>query len=125
MFKHYRWPGNVKELKNVVKHAVLTGSENRIIDRLLLSDNQYKPTDFIDCCEDIYILSELADVKEWLKDLSKISLKDICKEFVIRTEKKLMRKVLESTNWNRKEAAMLLNISYKSLLNKMKAYNLT
>ncbi|MBU4288244.1 MAG: helix-turn-helix domain-containing protein, partial [Proteobacteria bacterium] len=32
---------------------------------------------------------------------------------------------LESTNWNRKKAADILNISYKSLLNKVKAYNLT
>jgi DNA-binding NtrC family response regulator len=31
-----------------------------------------------------------------------------------------MRKALEETNWNRKKAARLLNISYKSLLNKIK-----
>ncbi|MBL7180661.1 MAG: hypothetical protein ISS65_10710 [Desulfobacterales bacterium] len=30
-----------------------------------------------------------------------------------------MEKALENTNWNRKKAAMLLKISYKSLLNKM------
>jgi len=125
MFNHYHWPGNVRELKNVVKRVVSTGSENSIIDSLLLNDHQHQTIDFIDCCEDIYILSELSDVKEWLKDVSKISLKDICKEFVTRTERKLMKKALERTNWNRKKAAMMLNISYKSLLNKIKAYNLT
>jgi DNA-binding NtrC family response regulator len=125
MFNHYHWPGNVRELKNVVKRVVSTGSENSIIDSLLLNDHQHQTIDFIDCCEDIYILSELSDVKTCLKDLNHRSLKDICKEFVTRTERKLMKKALERTNWNRKKAAMMLNISYKSLLNKIKAYNLT
>lgn len=124
MFNHYHWPGNVKELKNIVKQVVLTGSENSIVDKLLLNDHQHQTIDFIDCCEDIYLLSELSDVKKCLKDLNHRSLKDICKEFVTRTERKLMKKALERTNWNRKQAANLLDISYKSLLNKMKAYDL-
>jgi two-component system response regulator AtoC len=41
-----------------------------------------------------------------------------------RAEKKLVKKALDSTNWNRKRAAALLEISYKSLLNKIKEYNL-
>jgi len=53
-----------------------------------------------------------------------ISLKDIRKEFTMRTEKKMMKQALERTSWNRKKAAILLDISYKSLLNKIKAYNL-
>jgi len=36
-----------------------------------------------------------------------------------------MKEALEKTNWNRKKAAILLDISYKSLLNKIKAYDLT
>lgn len=125
MFMSYHWPENVRELKNVVKRAVSIGSESSIADELLLNDHQQKSMNFIDCCEDVYILSELLDIKKYLKDLSKISLKDICKEYVGRTEKKFMKKVLEKTNWNRKKAANLMDISYKSLLNKMKAYNLT
>ena len=39
-------------------------------------------------------------------------------------ESKIMQKALEITNWNRKQAAMILDISYKSLLNKIKAYKL-
>ena len=124
MFRYYQWPGNVRELKNVVKNAVFTGNESSIVDKLLLNDHQHQSMDFINCCEDIYIISELSDVKDSLKDLTKVSLKEICKEFVTRTEKKRMRKALESTNWNRKEAAVLLDISYKTLLNKMKAYDL-
>jgi two-component system response regulator AtoC len=43
---------------------------------------------------------------------------------MVRAEKKLVKKALESTNWNRKHAAKLLDISYKSLLNKIKEYKL-
>jgi len=60
----------------------------------------------------------------YLKDLNKVSLKDICQEFVIRTEKKIMQQALKKTKWNRKKAAILLDISYKSLLNKIKTYDL-
>jgi transcriptional regulator with PAS, ATPase and Fis domain len=35
-----------------------------------------------------------------------------------------MKRALERTNWNRKKAAALLDISYKSLLNKIKSYDL-
>jgi two-component system response regulator AtoC len=125
MLNCYHWPGNVRELKNAIKHSVVTGNEMSLVENLLMNDQKKKSNDFIDCCEDIYIHSELSNVKEWLKDLNKISLKDICKKFVVKTERKLMEKALETTNWNRKKAAMLLNISYKSLLNKIKDYKLT
>ena len=67
---------------------------------------------------------EVSDIKIYLKDLHKISLKDIRKEFIKNAEKKLMKEALVKTNWNRKKASMLLDISYKSLLNKIKAYNI-
>ena len=56
--------------------------------------------------------------------MNNLSLKRICDKFSSKTEKKLMQKALESTNWNRKKAAALLNISYKSMLNKMKMYEI-
>jgi transcriptional regulator with PAS, ATPase and Fis domain len=87
-------------------------------------NNKYKFQDINSYCKNIYRLAELADLKNYMNDFNKISLKDICREFVARAEKKLMKKVLKSTNWNRKKAADILNISYKSLLYKVKAYNL-
>jgi DNA-binding NtrC family response regulator len=40
-------------------------------------------------------------------------------------EIKALQEALQSTHWNRKLAAMRLNISYKALLNKIKLYRLT
>lgn len=120
----YHWPGNVRELENVVRNSVLLGNEQSMHNKLSLPDQRHQPNDCIDYSEDIYTIAELSDVKNYLKDLSKISLKDICREFITRTEKKIMKQALEKTNWNRKKAAILLDISYKSLLNKIKAYDL-
>ena len=43
---------------------------------------------------------------------------------VERTEKDLIHGALNRTNWNRKRAAKLLGISYRSLLYKIKEYGL-
>ncbi|MCJ7618245.1 MAG: sigma 54-interacting transcriptional regulator [Desulfobacterales bacterium] len=123
-FCNYLWPGNVKELEKFVNKIIMLGDEQSIINKLNLN-NKYKFQDINNYCKNIYNLAELADLKNYMNDINKISLKDICREFVARAERKLMKKVLESTNWNRKKAADILNISYKSLLNKVKAYNLT
>jgi DNA-binding NtrC family response regulator len=56
--------------------------------------------------------------------MQNMSLKGICDEVVSKTERSLMKKALDATNWNRRKAAQLLNISYKSMLNKMKAYDI-
>ena len=78
-----------------------------------------------DSYRDIHTLAGLNDIKKYLKDLNNISLKKISTIFLERAEKKLVRKALESTSWNRKKAAKLLDISYKSLLNKIKEYKLS
>ena len=78
-----------------------------------------------DSYQDISTLAGLDDVKKHVKDLDNISLKKIGSIFMVRAEKKLVKKALESTNWNRKRASKLLDISYKSLLNKIKEYGLS
>ena len=125
LFSCYHWPGNVRELKSVVKSSVLQGNEDSIINKLHLYNQKHKSTNFIGYYENICTLAEFSDVKNYIKDLNKVSLKDICREFITRIEKNIMEKALERTNRNRKKAAAMLNISYKSMLNKIKAYNLT
>ena len=115
-FFSYHWPGNVLELENLVKGAVALGNEDSIISQL---DRQNKINEYT------YNLAELTDIKRNIKDSGDLPLKDICREINAQAEQKLMKQALERTNWNRKKAAIMLNISYKSLLNKIKAYNLT
>jgi two-component system response regulator AtoC len=120
----YHWPENVRELESVIRHSVLMGNEDSMLNKFCPPTRMNKLTNHINFNEDIYTLAELSDVKKYLKNLNKFSLKDICQELITRTEKKIMKQALKKTNWNRKKAAILLDISYKSLLNKIRAYNL-
>ena len=53
-------------------------------------------------------------------DLSSLSLKKIKKKAIVRVEKEIISYVLEKTGWNRGKATKILNISYKTLLYKIK-----
>ena len=125
MLSRYHWPGNVREFKNVVKNMVLPADKDNIPIKFIENNQQHESINFTDYKQDFSAIPDISNIKRYLKDLNKISLKDIKREFITRTEKKLMKEVLVKTNWNRKKASILLDISYKSLLNKIKAYNLT
>ena len=118
------WPGNVDELKKQMVRVAGAGSESCLFanTQLLKLAECIKTSPFQLSGEDE--LPECHEIKEQMPDLSDISLKNICDDFVARTEQRLMKRALEFTNWNRKKAAQLLNISYKSMLNKMKVYDI-
>ena len=124
LFLRYHWPGNVKELKNVIKDMVLTADKDNMPARFNQKNRQNESFNIASCRQNFSAIPEASDIRNHLRDLQKISLKDIRKEFVKITEKKLMKEALAKTNWNRKKASMLLDISYKSLLNKIKTYNI-
>jgi two-component system response regulator AtoC len=121
LFACYHWPGNIQELEDLVKRIVVHGAEDHIAKKLRAHKTYYGINDY---SQDIHALAGLSDIKKHLKNLDNISLKKIGSIFLGRAEKKLVKKALESTNWNRKRAAKLLDISYKSLLNKIKEYKL-
>jgi DNA-binding NtrC family response regulator len=121
VFCNYHWPGNVSELEGLIRRAVLQGDEKSIRDDLRLKSNNGKIENHD---QTIDSLSELSGIEEYLRGKKDIHLKEIGKVFIKQTEKKVVTKALEISNWNRKKAAEMLDISYKSLLNKIKAYNL-
>ena len=122
MLMEYHWPGNVQELEDIVKRIVVDSAEDRVARKFRVHK---KHSAIRDSYRDIHTLAGLNDIKKYVKDLNNISLKKISAIFLERAEKKLVKKALESTSWNRKKAAKLLDISYKSLLNKIKEYKLS
>jgi DNA-binding NtrC family response regulator len=114
-FFSYHWPGNVMELENLVKGAVALGNENNLLIQL---NKKTKINEYT------HNFAGLADINKHIQDSGDLPLKDICRKINAQAEQKLMKQALEKTNWNRKKAAAMLNISYKSLLNKIKAYHL-
>jgi len=105
----YAWPGNIRELENILQRAIVLAGKDIIIK-----------TDFpfyIQCLDnEIKIQTEEVDFSK--------SLIDIVKDIVDDVEKQIIIKALKKTNWNRTEASSLLKISRKSLFNKMKKCNL-
>jgi two-component system response regulator AtoC len=124
IFLRYHWPGNIKELKNVIKDMVQTADKDNMPAKFIQNSLQKESLNIASCNQATSAIPEASDIKNYLKDLHKISLKDIRNEFIKKTEKKIMKEALVKTNWNRKKASMLLDISYKSLLNKIKIYNI-
>jgi DNA-binding NtrC family response regulator len=120
----YPWPGNLDELKCSMDRLAASGDEGQILRQSGLQRLRKNP------CRNLYnaigtdAIPDLLEIRNCLSSMGNTSLKSICDQFTHKTEEKLLRKALESTNWNRKKAASLLHISYKSMLNKMKMYEI-
>ncbi len=124
IFMDYHWPGNTKELETVVKRAVMNGDNGKFLKDLHLVNTQSSLKTDQKMIESLKACSTTADVRDCLRQIEKKPLKEICSSFMAKIEKNVMRKALEATNWNRKKASAMLNISYKSMLNKIKQYGL-
>lgn len=119
----YLWPGNLKELEKVVKQIVLSGNEEYVVGCLVKA----KAKDYRRRWQQAYNIVDnddgLNDIKTFLQKTDTYSLKSVRHEFIFAIEKRLVGKALERARGNRKKAAKLLEISYKSLLNKMKSFS--
>lgn len=122
---HYDWPGNIDELENMMESVAFYGDESQIYENNGLQRAKANTRHHFFSTIDENALPGTFEIQKYLPTLTNISLKRISDQFVSRTEKILMEKALESTSWNRKKAAELLNISYKSMLNKMKLYEIS
>ena len=97
-FLEYEWPGNVRQLENVVKRY------------LILDDIE------MDC--ELNVTTRVADPPNGF-DLKKIGLRAADE-----AQRKIVIRFLDETGWNRKECAKRLHISYKAFRNKLKRWDL-
>lgn len=137
----YTWPGNIRELENLVKRYVIVGNEPQIIREL----STHKPI----------VPSVSGNAATWgihentapqhrgngetaapgsahseplapaatmnaKGELEMPSLLEIGKRAAMLAEREAIERVLTQTRWNRRQAAKILKISYKALLNKLK-----
>jgi two-component system response regulator AtoC len=121
-FYRYPWPGNVRELKTVVRLAVLYDDADSLIRDLWMQWTQNQRP--VNSDLEIDQLAGFSNLRKYVRDRKSLSLKKTCSGYVNNAEKAIIKKALERTNWNRKKAAGLLDISYKSLLNKITQYRL-
>jgi len=128
LFQQYHWPGNVRELQEVVKRAITKGEQHIAFSthyqgaakQELFSNSSIRKT----WSRELDSIDRIAREKQYLAQVGDKALKNICWDFMAGVEKRVMKRALESTNWNRKKAAAMLDISYKSMLNKIKEYKL-
>lgn len=106
-FHKYNWPGNIREMKNVIKRAALLCDEDVIRSKYLPVEIA-NPDKFMHPGNGIVQAANGTD------------LKSVAQE----AEYETILKVLRQVNYNKSKAARLLNIDRKTLYNKMKAYNL-
>jgi two-component system response regulator AtoC len=100
LLNRHSWPGNIRELENLIERYVILGSEDAISSELLSWENAHAaPEISID---------------------GQIHLKKVTRQAVHDLEKKIILSVLEANRWNRKRTASALKISYRALLYKIR-----
>jgi two-component system response regulator HydG len=115
-FMNYRWQGNIRELKNVVRRATLLSEGTEItIKTLPLEISNFKVTAY-ELNGNGQYTAPAAEVKE--------APKHDLKNAALGAEHETILKVLREVNFNKTKAAEILNIDRKTLYNKMKAINL-
>ncbi len=133
----YAWPGNIRELENLVKRYVIVGNEPQIIREL----STHKPiVSSISGASPIWGIRDNAaqnpanggavpahppaasqPAVNAKGEIEMPSLLEIGKRAAMLAEREAIERVLAQTRWNRRQAAKILKISYKALLNKLKA----
>jgi two-component system response regulator AtoC len=145
LFGQHDWPGNIRELENLIKRAVVLGANATIRKELTqaLAMSAHRQAHL---AGGISRTAEPAPAPPTVQatagngngaakspsrptpaelaiaaaEAGNYSLKDVSREAARQAERELIAKMLQQTRWNRKETAEILGISYKALLYKIK-----
>jgi two-component system, NtrC family, response regulator AtoC len=148
MFMKYDWPGNIRELENMIKRFVILQDE-QLVMRELANPRHLVPTPAATPAppqEYAYaasrgsaaqpeIPSALPDEEMGDEDAEEANveplpptvpshdgrrLADVAREAALAAERTVIADTLRQVHWNRRKAAQILGVSYKTLLNKIK-----
>ena len=103
VLQEYEWPGNIRQLENLMKRYVILGNEDAIVSDLAASSAPHFS---------VFDPQIPAD--------GQFSLKKVTQQAVLEIERKVILKMLQAHHWNRKRAARALDISYRALLYKIR-----
>ena len=124
VFLTYHWPGNVRELENVIRRAIVLRDWEIITQDMKMQSSTLAGDEGIPAeDEELHLAWSYEKIKSFF-DETDFSLKKIKKAYVSEAERSTILKALAETQWNRKKAAKLLQVSYKTLLNRIEEYNL-
>jgi two-component system response regulator AtoC len=100
LLERHPWPGNIRELENLIERYVILGSEDAVSSELLTWDQTHVTPD--------------------TPVHGQIHLKKVTRQAVHELERKIILSALEANRWNRKRTANALKISYRALLYKIR-----
>jgi two-component system response regulator AtoC len=140
MFLQYEWPGNVRELENKIKRFVILQDQQLVMRELsrprlapqpggvtTAAQQEYAPAYHSpppaaaapppaaeDEAEDDTPVAAPAPVQDGRR------LSEVAREAALTAERAVISDTLRQVHWNRRKAAQILGVSYKTLLNKIK-----
>jgi DNA-binding NtrC family response regulator len=120
----FPWPGNVRQLENLIKQVVVRNDEGAI-EELVSRPVASRPGQTPVTAMASTLAHSLAAESALTGPSAGYSLKKRVDAVVAREERGTIAEVLRKTNWNRRKAADVLEISYRSLLYKIKEYGLS
>lgn len=112
VFLEYSWPGNLREMNNVIKRAALLSNKNLITLETLPQEIVFQSK---------FNMTE--DKSENKNQLVAKGLPEL-KSAALNAEYEKILEVLRKVNFNKSKAAIMLDIDRKTLYNKMKTFNL-
>jgi two-component system response regulator AtoC len=117
----HAWPGNLRELESFVKRYLVMGENQELAlhelgqDWEWESENTPLPLESAPRAAD-----EAAESEE-----APSGLRSLVQSVKGETERNAIAAALEQTHWNRKAAARLLKVSYRTLLYKIQQYHMS
>jgi two-component system, NtrC family, response regulator AtoC len=119
----YSWPGNLRELENFVKRYLMVGDNEPVLEKNSLNsdDVTLKPPSVVT----MNAMPQVApQTRQSVGAVYPGSLKSLVRSVKLEAERNAIAAALERTGWNRKAAARLLEVSYRSLLQKIDQYHM-
>jgi two-component system response regulator AtoC len=138
LFQSYEWPGNIRELENMIKRIVILQDEQLVIREMTRVARPVYAAAAVGAAvgapggapggaavatdepEDDADLEDEVAAEPAAAEPAASRLADVAKAAAMKAERSMIEDTLRQVRWNRRRAAEQLGVSYKTLLNKIK-----